>query len=255
MNFSLLPLVKNEFRLLLFSPSTYAAGVLSLSLMGFLYVLTLVTVSTQPQESSPVSLFFSLFWLPALLMVPMLTMRSVADERRLGTLETLLSTPIPVSALIFAKFLAAFAIYCMVWFLSLSFPLIAGWVLDLPVRESPLLESGPMAGGLLFVFLSGSLFTAIGIFSSSLTRSQLIAGMLTFSSIFILVTGAAALRFLHVELEAFQSLPEGAISYFQLYQHFEDFSRGIYDSRPIVYYLSATALILGFARIFLDPLR
>ena len=74
----------HEVRMLLVSPSTYVAGVLFLAVMGFIFTGILKSYSAAPQEISPAQVFFQLFWLPVLFLVPLLTMKCLAEERRLG---------------------------------------------------------------------------------------------------------------------------------------------------------------------------
>jgi ABC-2 type transport system permease protein len=252
---TLIHLLRHELRCLYLAPSTYIAMVLSLLLMGFFYILMLITASAAEQEEMPATLFFSLFWVPVLLIVPMLTMRSFAEEQRLGTIETLLTTPVQPLQLVLAKFISAYAFYCLVWLFSLAFPVITSLVLSQPQMDVRLFHSGSLLGGLLFVCLSGALFVAIGIFTSSLTRSQLVAGMLSFSILFMLIIGIAALRLVPAEASSALPLSDSFVGYIQVFSHFEDFSRGILDSRPFVYYLSGSAAVLGLATLSLEGKR
>lgn len=252
---AVLQLVRHELRMLFLAPSTYLAMVLSISLMGFFYFITLLTVSTEEQEQLPPTLFFSLFWVPVLLIVPMLTMRSFAEERRLGTIETLLTTPVRPYQVVLSKFFAAYAFYMFAWFLSLIFPFIAVFVSGQPELAQRLFHSGALIGGYLFIASSGALFISIGIFTSSLTRSQLVAGMLSFSILFMLIVGIAAIRLLQVNFAGSGLFPDAIIAYFQIFDHFEDFSRGLIDTRPFVYYLSSCGAVLGLSVLVLESKR
>ena len=82
-------ILSHEIRSLLFSPSTYIAAVFFLGVMGFVFASILDVYSKTPQETPPAVVFFQFFWFPVLFMVPLLTMKTIADERRQGTLETL----------------------------------------------------------------------------------------------------------------------------------------------------------------------
>ncbi|NBD37624.1 MAG: ABC transporter permease [Verrucomicrobia bacterium] len=248
-------LSRQELKNLFYSPATYLAMVLALLLMGFFFFLSLLTVSAEEQEQMPATLFFSLFWVPVLLIVPMLTMRSFAEERRLGTIETLLTAPVRPYQLVFAKFFGAYVFYLLVWLLSIAYPLLAAFVLQQPAFTEKLLAPGALIGGYTFVALSGTLFVSVGIFSSCLTRSQLVAGMLSFSILFMLIMGFAALSFLQRDTGQFPFLPGDLIAYVQVFGHFEDFSEGRLDSRPFAYYLSGTVAILGTATLILEPKR
>jgi ABC-2 type transport system permease protein len=93
---------------------------------------------------------------------------------------------------------------------------------------------------------------AIGIFSSSLTRSQLVAGMLSFSILFIIIIGVAALNILQLESGSQEYFSDALIAYFQIFDHYEDFSRGLVDTRPFAYYFSGAAAVLGLSILILE---
>jgi ABC-type transport system involved in multi-copper enzyme maturation permease subunit len=98
--------------MLLVSPSTYVAAVVFLTVMGLTFT-TLLESYTEPQETSPAVLFFKFFFVPVLVMVPLLTMKSISEERRLGTMETLLTTPVTTFEVVLGKFGAAYLLYIM----------------------------------------------------------------------------------------------------------------------------------------------
>jgi ABC-2 type transport system permease protein len=179
-------------------------------------------------------------------------MRSFAEERRLGTIETMLTAPIQPSQLVMAKFLAAYTFYLLVWGLTIAYPLLTSLVLKQPELNQRLFNFGALTGGYLFIAVSGSLFVSIGIFTSSLTRSQLVAGMLSFSILFMLIVGVAAIHMLQFDSGAGSLIPDTALDYFQVFKHFDDFSRGLIDTRPFVYYLTGTAAVLGFSVLIIE---
>lgn len=251
----ILRLLRNELRSLTHAPSTYIALVLSMLMMGFFYYMTLLTISSEEQDQMPPTLFFSLFWVPVLLIVPMLTMRSFAEEKRLGTIETLLTAPVSPAQVVAAKFFAAYIFYVFVWLLSLIYPLLTVWVLKQPELADRLFHTGALVGGFLFIAASGTLFVSIGIFTSSLTRSQLVAGMLSFSILFMLIVGVAAIHMLQIEAGSRLLLPDTVLDYFQVFRHFDDFSRGIIDTRPFIYYLSGSLAVLGFSTLMIELKR
>ncbi len=245
-------LFRHELKCLFYTPSTYIAMVLSLMMMGFFYFLTLLTISSEEQDQLPPTLFFSLFWVPVLLIVPMLTMRSFAEERRLGTIETMLTAPVSPSQLVVAKFLAAYTFYLLVWLLTICFPVITSLVLQQPELDQRLFHLGSLMGGYLFIAASGLLFVSIGIFTSSLTRSQLVAGMLSFSILFMLIVGVAAIHMLQIETGTVGLMSDAVLDYFQVFNHFDDFSRGLVDTRPFAYYITGTVAVLGFSVLIIE---
>lgn len=245
-------LLRHELHALWINPATYLAAVLSLVMMGFFYYYTITVFADAPQAILPNALFFRFFLFPVVLLVPMLTMKSIAEERRLGTLQTLMTTPVGPTAVVLSKFGAAYLFYCALWALALLFPLIAIWTLPHADLRSLLLDPGTLLGGYSFIATSGLLFIAIGIFTSSLTRSQLVAGMLSFSIIFLLIIGITALDYLAPNLGEWYGLSGETLQYLQIFDHFEDAIDGMIDTRPLVYYFSGTALVLGLATLSVE---
>lgn len=242
----------HEIRMLLIAPATYIASVLFLLLMGFLYLFLLEDFSRIPQESLPSTAFFSVFWLPVFFIVPLLTMKSIAEERNSGTLETLMTTPANAFEIVFSKFLGAYCFYCFLWAITITFPFIVHATLPEGSVDSRLLDMASWGGGYLFVALSGVLYVALGIFASSLTRSQLVAGMLSFSMLFMLIVGGRLLSELPLlEVPSFQFLNE-PIKVLQVFNQLEDFSRGILDSRPFFLYISSGFLLLGLTSFWVE---
>lgn len=239
-------LLRHELRMLIIAPSTYIAAILFLILMGFIYWAIIRNMALSPQELTATNQFYSLFWLPVFFTVPMLTMRSIAPEKNQSTLETLFSTPAPKSAIVLSKFFAAYILYASLWLATLYFPYISVKVLPTTISNYNLLDGASLAGSITFIGLSGLLFISIGIFTSSLTRSQLIAGMLCFTFLFILCAGAQQL-----EYATFNYLEPGdfayeTIQYINVFQHYHDFSLGIIDSRPFIFYVTTSLVLLGF---------
>lgn len=243
-------LLRYELRTLLVSPATYVAAVLFLILMGILYHGIIKDFSLREHTVGPTEVFFQVFALPVLFMVPLLTMKAVAEERRLGTLSTLLSTPISSAEVVVAKFLAAWLFYCALWAATITFPLLATYVAPQEEVSRMLIDIPAYVGGLTFVCFSGLLFVAVGIFSSSMTRSQLVAGMLTFSILFILVLGPRLVE--AQDLALWAEWLQGPLKYFNTDEHREDFARGILDSRPVVYYLTNTVIVLVLSMLVVE---
>lgn len=242
-------LLFHEFRTLFIAPSTYAAAVFFLGLMGWVFWRIIWQFSLASQDQLPSEVFFQLFWLPVFFVVPLLTMKSIAGERRRGTLETLMTTPVTTGEVVLSKFLAAYLFYCTLWFLTLGFPLLVSFVLESELSGARLINAATMAGGFSFIAISGVLFVAIGIFSSSLSRSQFLAGMLCSCILFMLIVGV---RGLHHQAVPLLPWMEQAIEYLQVFAHLEDFSHGVLDTRPIIFYLSNAALVLGISTLIVE---
>ncbi len=236
--------------MLFISPSTYVAGVIFLCLMGGMYWVALQLSSmTDSQEQLPVEAYFYLFWIPLFILVPLITMRSFAEERRAGTLGALLTTPTNALSIVLGKFAAAYSLYLLLWILALAFPVIGWWMLKDFCPDPRLLALGSMIGGIVFVALSGLFYVAIGILASSLTRSMLVAGLLTSCGLFVFIVLGGLLQMLPLDVyESFAWLRAPA-EYLSTFKHLENFTTGLIDSRPFFLFFSGTILALGLTTI------
>ena len=187
-------------------------------------------------DQSTLRPFFSLLPWIFLFLGPAITMRAWAEEKKLGTIEVLMTFPVREREAVLGKFLAAFLFLVMALGLTISLPLTVMFI-GYP-------DPGPILGGYLGACLLGGTYLAIGLFASSLTENQIVAFILAIVLGFaLLVIGEDFVLF---------SLPAAlvpACAYVGLGTHFESIGRGVIDSRDIIYYLS----IIGFF-IFLNQL-
>jgi ABC-2 type transport system permease protein len=170
-------------------------------------------------------------------------MKCLAEERRLGTIETLLTTPVTTTEVVLAKYSAAYLLYVSLWASTSGF----FYILKKFAGDSRFLDSGPLIGGYLFVAVSGLLFIAVGVFASSLSRNQSVAGILCFAMLAGLIVGVRFLAdatWLNRDIFA---LAKSAVDYAQIFSHYEDFTRGVIDARQILFYFSGTVLALIFS--------
>ncbi|MEO7412876.1 MAG: ABC transporter permease subunit [Opitutaceae bacterium] len=236
-------LLSHEVRMLLVNPSTYIAAVLFLGIMGFVFTGILESYSNAPQDVPPAHVFFQLFWLPVIFMVPLLTMKCLAEERRLGTIETLLTTSVTTTEVVLGKYCAAYLLYVALWGSTSGF----FYILHKFASDPRLIDAGPLTGGFVFIAVSGLLFVAIGVFASSLSRNQAVAGILSLTMLLGLIFGIRSLAdvaWLNREV----LLPlKAAVDYAQIFSHYEDFTRGVIDTRQLLFYLSGTVLALIFS--------
>ena len=243
-----------ELRQLFFATSTYWAAVFFLGFMGSVYHGILQDYAKIEQESSPITQFFQLFWIPVFFVVPLITMRSIADERRQGTLVATLTTHANAWTLVFAKFCGAYSLYCFLWGLTATFHLIVYYFIPEAklLTQSSLFDTGALTGGYLFVAISGILFVAIGIFTSSLTRSQLVAGMLCFTLLFIVLVGAKLTEQIDFSELIGLSWLQQPVIFLKTHHYLEIFSRGLWDSRPLIFYITNGFLFLGIASLVVE---
>ena len=158
-----------------------------------------------------------------LFMLPMLTMRTYAEEKRSGTIELLLTSPITDLQIILGKFLGAMTLYGAMLGVTLLY------VAVLFAFGNP--EWKPIATAYLGLFLLGGCFISVGMLISSFTKNQIVAGMLTF--------GVFLLLWVIDWIGSFLG-PAGdeIVKYLSITQHFEDFAKGVIDTTHLVYYVS-----------------
>jgi len=236
-------LLSHEIRMLLVTPATYVAATLFLGFMGLIFSQILEEYSARAQEISPAIVYFQLFWLPTCVMVPLLTMKCLAEERRLGTIETLLTTPVTTTEVVLSKFSAAYLLYVSLWGSTYGF----FYLLRRFSGDARYLDSGPLVGGFLFIALSGLLFVAIGVFASSVTSSQSVAGILSCVMLAVLLIGGNAVAGSNwLDQGVLQSV-KSAVDYSHVFAHRDDFTRGVIDIRHVLFYLTGTILALIFS--------
>lgn len=244
-------LFKHQIHLMFISASTYFAAFLFLAFMGIMYVLALMDVSSVGGSQSATEKFLSVFWVPVLFMVPLLTMRSLSEERRMGTLGTLMSTPIRAWQIVAAKFLACYFFYVLLWLLTLVYMFVAQNYLPQGLAGSNNFAPAQVFTGYLFIFVSGLTYIAIGIFASSLTRTTFVAGMLSFAMLFFAIVGSGIISKFVVG-DAYMSWLSGPMEYMQTFKHLEDFSNSLLDTRPFFFYISTACLLLGLTSLITE---
>lgn len=229
-------LFQQEFYKWIHRPSSYFIATLFLILMGFnfIYILFVNTQSTEPFDC--LQMFFEIFWLPALFVVPIITMRTLSEEQRSGLLESTLSTPVSISSLVVSKFIITYLFYLFLWGASLLFPFFTQHCLKETLTQ-PLINSTVFQGGILFTISSGFLFVALGIFASSLTRTPTLAGFLCFCFLFMLLVGVKSLC-------EMWSVPYNYILYVDFFENIDDLCHGIFDVRPFIFHITSGLLLL-----------
>jgi len=175
-------------------------------------------------------------------LIPAVTMKSFAEEKRSGTIELLYTLPFRDLEIICGKFLAGFVLVCLsvlptlVYYFSLSY-------LGNPPGN---IDTAGIIGSYIGLVLLGGVFTAIGVFSSALTRSQIISFMLAAFLCFVFYAGFDSVI-------AINSWTDSAylISRIGILSHYEALSKGLIDFGDVTYFLSMIVLMLHFTRITL----
>ena len=158
-----------------------------------------------------------------LFIMPMITMRTYSEEKRSGTIELLLTSPLTDTEIIFGKFFGALGLYAT---------MLAVTLLDmLLLFKFGHPEWRPIAAGYLGLLLLGGCFVSLGLLISSLTKNQIVAGVITFAVFLVLWI---------INWTADQSSPtmRAVLNHLSIIDHFDDFARGIIDTKHVVYYLS-----------------
>lgn len=213
-------------------------------ILAFVTIMQGISLSTSmkgfrdtPVKDSLVFVTFHspLFWFYFLFIFPLITMRLFAEEERSGTLETLLTAPVRSWQVVFSKYIAAMIFYTTLWIPCVIQFKMFDWVTGLP----PAWTGGALGGVLTILMLMGAAFTAIGCLASALTSSQIIAGILTIGLLVIQY-------FLGYVTVIWGNSFAGAsmFDYISSQQHLYYFAKGLFDSRPAIYYLSLTIFIL-----------
>jgi ABC-2 type transport system permease protein len=235
-----LSLVRREFSAYFLSPIAYVVLAVFLAVTGHLFYLTL----TQLTASGPKGVEFPMqlmlgdekFWLVYLFIPPLLTMRLFAEERSTGTLEMLMTAPLTDWQVVLSKFFACFAFYIVLWLPTLAYlPVILN--AQTPAGQ---IDPMPIASSYLGLVLAGAMFLALGLFVSSLVRSQMVAALISlFLSLGFIVVGIW-----RPEMDTGSALYR-VLFFFSVPLHFyRDFSRGLVDTRHLVLYVSVAVFCL-----------
>jgi ABC-2 type transport system permease protein len=209
-----------------------------LLLTGVNFQAGVAALNREPSTVTALEAFFNslLFWFPFLLSFPLLTMRLFSEEYKLGTIETLMTAPVGDGEVVLAKFAGAFTFYAALWIPTPLYFLGFWWVSGQPSADA----FGPFLGAYAIVLLAGAFYLSLGCLASALTDNQIVAGMAC-AALVCLSFFLGILWFLYPGTSPL--LREIAYTVSTI-EHMADFSRGIFDSRPVVLYLSLTAFVL-----------
>ncbi len=175
-------------------------------------------------------------------LIPAITMRSFAEEKKAGTMELLLTQPITDFQLISGKLLASWLIVMFALLPTIIY-YISVYQLGSPVGN---LDSAGIAGSYIGLVLLGGVFTSIGIFASALTENQVIAFILAVFFCFFLFSGLDSLASLDIWENAGLFISQLGILY-----HYEAMSRGLIDSRNLIYFITIISLMILLTQLML----
>ena len=235
-------ITKKELMTYLYSPIAYILTAFFLLVSGFFFYNILAWANEQtlrmlqsgyPLERVNVNQmlfapFFNNMTIILMFLLPLLTMRLFADEKKMRTEELLLTSPVRLSSIIAGKYLAALIIYAIILLLTATFAVFVF------AYGNP--EPAPLLTAYLGLFLLGAVFIAIGLFASALTENQVIAAAISFSTI-LLIWVISWIG------ESGPGAWKGILTYLSFFSHFQNMVNGIIDTQDIVYYL--TFIFLG----------
>lgn len=237
-----LVIARREFLAYFNSPIAYVFMVVFLLLSTINFVL--VRYFFLINQATLREFFESLPWL-FIVLVPAITMRLWAEEKKSGTIEILLTLPVRHMAVMLGKFFAAWAFLCLT--VCLTFPIA------LMVASMGELDWGPVIGGYLAAFLMGGAYLAIGIFISSLTKNQILAyvGAAVTCLVFVVM---GQQNVLHVTYDIWAPAVRVFVTASFL-PHFENIARGVVDTKDIVHFVSFILFFLSLNYVVLEARR
>jgi ABC-2 type transport system permease protein len=235
--------MKKELRLYFTTPVAYGvvfcflliAGYFFYSIFAF-YTMASMQAAMNPQMAREMNVtdsvmrpLFSNVSVILLLLMPLVTMRLFAEERRSGTIELLLTYPVRDGAVLLGKYLAALVLYALMLVLTLLYPGIVAYFARL--------EWGPLVTGYVGLLLLGATFIAVGTCVSTFFENQIIAGTVTFLILLMFwVIGWSA--------DAAGGVWRAVLSELSLIEHFDTFAKGTLDTKDIIYYVNFMLLAL-----------
>ncbi len=230
----ILATLQRELKAYFYSPLAYVVLCFLLVVNGIVFALILSFLNDPMSPAGrPLDLFFGgtfFFWLVVVFAAPVLTMRLLAEERRSGSIEVLMTAPVSEGQVVAGKYLAALAFYAFLWLPTLAYAGIVAYNSEI--------DWGVVASGYLGILLVGALFLAVGTFASAMTSNQIIAAVMAFA----ILLGLFA--FSLVQYLANAPALKDALAYLSIPQHMEEFAKGVVDTRRLVFYVTSTLFFL-----------
>jgi ABC-2 type transport system permease protein len=255
---SLYSMYRKEMGHYFVSPVAYVLVGVFLLLSAFFFdrILTIIIQSSMQQEMQAMRFggaqaidvpglvmrnFFGLLSSLILFLTPMLTMGVYAEERKRGTMELLMTSPITDLEIVLGKFLASLSLFAIMLLPT------ASYIVFMYFRSDPMPSWKLLLAGYLGVLLLGGALLSLGSFLSSLTENQLIAAVLTFGATLILWVGFSG--------SESGTLLGQVMQYLSVTRHYDDFTRGIIDTSALIYYVSFIALCIFLTVRSLESMR
>lgn len=223
---------KREIKAYFNSPVAYIVVTVFMLIVGYLYWSQLFL-----ERQAELRYYFNLTPLVFTFIIPAITMRLLAEEKGSGTLEMLITMPVRDWQVVVGKFLAGFAMLAAIVGMTMLYAITLSLL-------SPI-DKGPMLTGYLGLLLMGGAYVSIGVMCSSLTRNQIVAFILAFAISFALFIFGQVVQYAPDWLQP-------VLAFLSMGNHFESLSRGVVDSRDVIFYLSVMAISLVVATVSLE---
>lgn len=220
----MIAIYERELRAYFTSPVAYILIGLFISLSSIIYVAG--NIYTQ---SSDLGGFLENLGTIIVFVIPILTMKSIAEERKNGTEILLITSPAKITDIVLGKFLASLSVFMVIVIITLIYPAI-GFIFSQPALP-------PIIGGYIGFILLGASLISVGIFASSLTENQIVSAIVSFTIILFMML----IEPVGDSLGGFVSSISG---WFSVFSKYEDFARGVFGLSPVVYYLSFIFIFL-----------
>jgi ABC-2 type transport system permease protein len=233
-----LVLLAREVRGYFYSPIAYNVLVFFLLISGVNFYFQIAYMNQRPVPYSVQEAFFNsvFFWFAFVLIFPLITMRLFSEEFKLGTIEPLTTAPVRDWQVVLSKFSGALVFYMVLWIPTFLYFAIFQAV----THQSAANSAGAYWGSCLMLVLLGMFYLSIGCFASVVTKDQIIAAMISFWAITLLFF-LGLVQFILVDVSP---QARDVLGYFSAIEQMSTLSRGIMDTRPMVFYLSMTAVML-----------
>lgn len=188
--------------------------------------------------------FFKLAPWVLIFLIPAITMRTFSDEKQNGTLEFLITKPITETQIVIGKYLATLLLWLFIFVLTYIYFIV---VSHFSLSNAPI-DKGATHGSYFGLFFLGAVFAAIGLFSSAITNNSIVAFILGVFISYLMYDAFFRIS----TLPLFSGSLDYAIQYFGLGAHYESISRGVVDSRDIIYFISIVAFFLILSKTSLE---
>lgn len=233
-----LTLLGRELGSVFHQPLAWVVLFFFLLITGFNFHAGVTLLAGTGGTTTMVEAFFNTvyFWFPFLLIFPLITMRVFSEEAKLGTIEMLMTAPVRDIQVVLAKYSGVLVFYVILWIPSVFYFLLFDRVTGVSAAGAV----GSYVGAYAMILLMGMFYCAIGCLASALTNNQIVAAVVAFAAVLF----TFFLGLLGMFVPASGTFIKELTYYFSPLQHMMDFSRGIFDSRPVVFYLSATGVAL-----------